>query len=67
MRLSPLIKGEFVPDNEKNIFFVETSKEATILRPSQICVLESAAYHHPSHNIYVVALFPKEVLYLYKF
>ena len=47
--------------NVSNIFFLETQKRAEMFSLYQLCAIESAAYHHPGHNIVVVMLFSKEV------
>ena len=51
--------------NVSNIFFLETQKRAEMFSMYQLCAIESAMYHHPGHNIFVVILFSKEVTFYY--
>ena len=56
-------KKEKLASNVSNIFFLETQKRAEMFSLFQLCAIESAAYHHPGHNIFVVMLFNKEVMF----
>ena len=75
-----ITKNDFIPNDQKNIFFLETSKPnefdqidrwvdgrwerskpSKIFKPLQLCAIESAAYSHPEHNIFVVLLFYDKV------
>ena len=64
--IPPIVKDNFVPNGQKNIFFVETSKQSNPLKvftPLQLCAIESAAYHHPEHKVFVVLLFNNKVMF----
>ena len=79
---SVVTKNGFMPNDQKNIFFLETSKPndfdqidrwvddrwvrskpPKIFKPSELCAIESAAYSHPGHNIFVVLLFYDKVMF----
>ena len=56
-------KKEKLASNVNNIFFLETQRREKMFSLYQLCAIESAAYHHPGHNIFVVMLFSKEVMF----
>ena len=43
-------------NNDYNIFFVETNINSLLLTTKQLCAIESAAFHNPSANVYILTI-----------
>ena len=62
IHLPSLSDNDFLDDDGgKNIFFLETSMVPKTFSASQMCAIESAAFHYPDYRIFVISIFHTQV------